>query len=128
ISTSIEKQSHSILTKFDLLASYVAASTPILVAVTGSWLNNNDPDSHVSTLGYQSPICKDRLYRARSGLLIYARNDVKVSPRTDFENNPFETCFLNVRLCYRKSFLIGVRYRSKEHNIANFVDYVIAPD
>ena len=80
-------------------------------------LNGNHPESVFEINGYQTPYRRDRKTNSGGGLLIYIKNGVSASRRSDLEHENLECIWTEVKPVKSKSFLVGNIYRPPNSSI-----------
>ncbi|CAF1552945.1 unnamed protein product, partial [Didymodactylos carnosus] len=99
------------LQKFDLLLNILQSDGPLVVAVTETWLSRNIGSSKFLVSGYQPVIRCDRVGKRGGGILTFVRDDVQVKRLIPYEDQDFETLFLDSKLHKGKTCLLAVCYR-----------------
>ncbi|CAF0811810.1 unnamed protein product, partial [Didymodactylos carnosus] len=99
------------LQKFDLLLNILQSDRPLVVAVTETWLSRNIDNSKFLVSGYQPVIRRDRVGKRGGGILTLVRDDVQVKRLIPYEDQDFETLFLDLILHKSKTCLLAVCYR-----------------
>ena len=88
-------------------------------------LNGIHSESVFEINGYQTPYRRDRKTNSGGGLLVYIKNGVCASRRTDLEHENLECIWTEIKPVKSKSFLVGNIYRPPNSSIqwnANFED------
>ena len=88
-------------------------------------LNGIHSESVFEINGYQTPYQRDRKTNSGGGLLVYIKNGVCASRRTDLEHENLECIWTEIKPVKSKSFLVGNIYRPPNSSIqwnANFED------
>ena len=80
-----------------------------LLTFSETWANKEIPDSELEISSYQL-FRRDRGSKG-GGLLVYARNDVKVLHRPDLDSPTIKSLLIEVCPPKSHSFLVGVFYR-----------------
>ncbi|MCU7958190.1 MAG: hypothetical protein KZQ67_16545, partial [gamma proteobacterium symbiont of Bathyaustriella thionipta] len=80
-------------------------------------LNVSHPDSAFVIDGFQAPFRRDRKINSGGGLLVYVKNDVRASRRSDLEHDNLECVWLEVKPVKSKPFLVGNIYRPPNSTI-----------
>ena len=80
-------------------------------------LNGNHPESVLEINGYQTPYRRDRKTNSGGGLLVYIKNGVSASRRSDLEHENLECIWTEVKPVKSKSFLVGNIYRPPNSSI-----------
>ena len=80
-------------------------------------LNGNHPESVFEINGYQTPYRRDRKTNSGGGLLVYIKNGVSASRRSDLEHENLECIWTEVKPVKSKSFLVGNIYRPPNSSI-----------
>ena len=74
-------------------------------------LNATHPDSIFEINGFQKPFRKDRETNSGGGLLVYVKEGICCTRRTDLEHESLECLWLEIKPVKSKSFLVGNIYR-----------------
>ena len=74
-------------------------------------LNSVQSDSAFEVNGFQKPFRKDRETNSGGGILVYVKDGVCCSRRTDLEQENLECLWLEIKPVKSKSFLLGNIYR-----------------
>ena len=74
-------------------------------------LNVTHPDSIFEINGFQKPFRKDRETNSGGGLLVYVKEGICCTRRTDLEHESLECLWLVIKPVKSKSFLVGNIYR-----------------
>ena len=80
-------------------------------------LNSVHPDSAFEVNGFQKPFRKDREINSGGGILVYVKDGVCCSRRTDLEQENLECLWLEIKPVKSKSFLLGNIYRPPNSGI-----------
>ena len=90
-------------------------------------LNDIHPDSVFEINGFQKPFRKDRLTNSGGGVLVYVKEGISCTRRTDLEQVSLECVWLEIKPVNSKSFLLGNMYRPPNATIQwneNFEDCI----
>lgn len=74
-------------------------------------LNEVHPDAPFEIDGFQKPFRRDRTENAGGGLLVYVKEGVCCSRRSDLEHDKIECIWLEIKPVNSRSFLVGHMYR-----------------
>ena len=74
-------------------------------------LNDMHPESILKVNGFQTPFRRDRKVNSGGGLLVYIKDGLCASRRTDLEHENIECIWTEIKPVKSKSFLIGNIYR-----------------
>lgn len=74
-------------------------------------LSEVHPDASFEISGYQKPFRRDRKENTGGGLLVYIKEGVSCSRRTDLEHERVECIWVEIKPINSKSFLVGHIYR-----------------
>ena len=94
----LDLNARSVINKRDELELYIIENKPSIIGVTESWENRDIGDSELNLEGYEL-FRKDRDIKYEKGndkkgdgVLIYMKNELNPTDRTDFENSSFKEC------------------------------------
>ncbi|MEW8546816.1 MAG: reverse transcriptase family protein [Candidatus Thiodiazotropha sp.] len=80
-------------------------------------LNAIHPSSAFEVNGYQKPFRRDRETNSGGGLLVYVKDGISCSRRTDLEHDQLECIWLEIKPNKSKSFLLGNIYRPPNSSV-----------
>ena len=81
------------------------------LGISETKLNEIHPDAPLEISGYQNPFRRDRLENAGGGLLVYVKERVCCSRRSDLEHKNIECIWVEIKPAKSRPFLIGNIYR-----------------
>ena len=81
------------------------------LGISETKLNEIHPDAPFEISGYQNPFRRDRLENAGGGLLVYVKEGVCCSRRSDLEHKDIECIWVEIKPAKSRPFLIGNIYR-----------------
>ena len=88
-----------------------------MLGLSETKLNGIHPESVFKINGYQTPYRRDRKTNSGGGLLVYIKNGVCASRRTDLEHENLECIWTEIKPVKSKSFLVGNIYRPPNSSI-----------
>lgn len=80
-------------------------------------LNAVHPSLAFEVNGYQKPFRRDRGTNSGGGLLVYVKDGISCSRRTDLEHEHLECIWLEIKPNKSKSFLLGNIYRPPNSSV-----------
>ena len=80
-------------------------------------LNAIHPDTVFEINGFQKPFRKDRLANSGGGVLVYVKEGISCTRRSDLEQESLECVWLEIKPVNSKSFLLGNIYRPPSSTI-----------
>lgn len=97
-----------------------------LLTLSETWLSSDILDSEIDIVGYTLHR-RDRKTRG-GGVAVYARDDVCIMRRADFESPDVESVWLQVNLPKSHAFLVGTFYRPPNSSRSYDPDFAIKLD
>lgn len=88
-----------------------------VLGLSESKLNAMHPDSAFEINGFQKPFRKDREINSGGGILVYVKDGICASRRTDLEYKNLECVWVEIKPIKSKSFLVGNIYRPPNSTI-----------
>ena len=99
--------------KMDQVRLFLESDKNLIHVMGLSETKSNDmhPESILKVNGFQTPFRRDRKVNSGGGLLVYIKDGLCASRRTDLEHENIECIWTEIKPVKSKSFLIGYIYR-----------------